>query len=57
MVRQLGWARRSLALWRYGYTNVRAHALLGNKTPVKARPAIAQTGDKKEQAQTRKLLL
>ena len=33
-------ARRTLALWRYHYSNVRPHASLGNKTPAEARRAL-----------------
>lgn len=35
-------ARRKLALWRYGFNNVRLHSSLGNKTPAEARRALAQ---------------
>ena len=33
-------ARRTLALWRYDYNNVRPHSSLGNKTPAEARRAL-----------------
>jgi putative transposase len=33
-------ARRTLALWRYDYNNVRPHSSLGNNTPAEARRAI-----------------
>jgi len=33
-------ARRTLALWRYHYSNVRPYASLGNKTPAEARRAL-----------------
>ena len=33
-------ARRTLALWRYDYNNVRLHSSLGNKTPAEARRAL-----------------
>ena len=33
-------ARRTLALWRYDYSNVRPHSSLGNKTPTEARRAL-----------------
>ena len=33
-------ARRTLALWRYDYNNVRPHSSLGNKTPTEARRAL-----------------
>jgi len=33
-------ARRTLALWRYDYNNIRPHSSLGNKTPTEARRAL-----------------
>ncbi len=36
-------ARRTLALWRYDYNNVRPHSSLGNKTPSDARRALEQS--------------
>ncbi len=36
-------ARRTLALWRYDYNNVRPHSSLGNKTPAEARRALEQS--------------
>ncbi|WP_092061987.1 IS3 family transposase [Poseidonocella pacifica] len=33
-------ARRTLAIWRYDYNNVRPHSSLGNKTPAEARRAL-----------------
>jgi len=33
-------ARRTLALWRYDYNNVRPHSSLGNKIPTEARRAL-----------------
>ena len=36
-------ARRTLALWRYDYNNVRPHSSLGNKTPAQARRALEQS--------------
>ncbi len=33
-------ARRTLALWRYDYNNVRPHSSLGNKTPAETRRAL-----------------
>ena len=33
-------ARRTLALWRYDYNNVRPHSSLGKKTPAEARRAL-----------------
>ena len=38
-------ARRTLALWRREYNNVRPHSSLGNKTPAEARRAIEQSDD------------
>jgi putative transposase len=35
-------ARRTLALWRYDYNNVRPHSSLGNQTPAEARRALEQ---------------
>ena len=35
-------ARRTLALWRYDYSNVRPHSSLGNQTPAEARRALEQ---------------
>ena len=35
-------ARRTLALWRSDYNNVRPHSSLGNKTPAEARRALEQ---------------
>lgn len=34
--------RRTLALWRYDYNNVRPHSSLGNKPPAEARRALEQ---------------
>ncbi len=34
--------RRTLALWRYDYNNVRPHSSLENKTPSDARRAVEQ---------------
>ncbi|MFN5998720.1 MAG: IS3 family transposase [Paracoccaceae bacterium] len=34
--------RRTLALWRYDYNNVRPHSSLGNQTPTDARRALEQ---------------
>ena len=39
---QLADARRTLALWRYDYNNVRPHSSLGNRTPAEARRALEQ---------------
>ena len=61
-------ARRKLALWRYGYNNVRPHSSPGNQTPAKARRALeqfessapgalAQSDDEEYETQTRKLSL
>ena len=36
-------ARRTLALWRYDYNNVRPHSSLGNQTPAEARRALEQS--------------
>ena len=36
-------ARRTLALWRYDYNNVRPHSSLGNKSPAEARRALEQS--------------
>ena len=36
-------ARRTLAIWRYDYNNVRPHSSLGNKTPAEARRALEQS--------------
>ncbi|MGY6632951.1 MAG: IS3 family transposase, partial [Alkalilacustris sp.] len=36
-------ARRTLALWRYDYNNVRPHTSLGGMTPAEARRALEQT--------------
>ena len=36
-------ARRTLALWRYDYNNVRPHSSLGNQTPANARRALEQS--------------
>ena len=33
-------ARRTLALWRYDYNNVRSHSSLGNQTPLEARRTL-----------------
>jgi putative transposase len=33
-------ARRTLALWRYDYNNVRPHSSLGGMTPAEARRAL-----------------
>ena len=33
-------ARRTLAIWRYDYNNVRPHSSLGNKTPAEARRTL-----------------
>lgn len=35
-------ARRTLALWRYDYKNVRPHSSLGNQTPAQACRTLAQ---------------
>ncbi|MFA9232157.1 MAG: integrase core domain-containing protein, partial [Microgenomates group bacterium] len=35
-------ARRTLALWRYDYNNVRPHSSLSNQTPAEARRALEQ---------------
>jgi putative transposase len=35
-------ARRTLALWRYDYNNIRPHSSLGNQTPAEARRALEQ---------------
>ena len=35
-------ARRTLALWRYDYNNVRPHSSLGNQTPAEARRTLEQ---------------
>ena len=37
-------ARRTLALWRYDYNNVRPHSSLGNQPPAEARRALEQFG-------------
>lgn len=61
-------ARQKLALWRYGYNNVRHHSSLGNQTPAEARRtlelfegpapgALAQTNDEKYENQIRRLSL
>jgi putative transposase len=34
--------RRTLALWRYHYNNVRPHSSLGNQNPAEARQALEQ---------------
>ena len=36
-------ARRTLALWRYDYNNVRPHSSLGGMTPAQARRALEQS--------------
>ena len=36
-------ARRTLALWRYDYNNVRPHSSLGGMTPAEARRALEQS--------------
>jgi putative transposase len=36
-------ARRTLALWRYDYNEVRPHSSLGNQTPAEARRALEQS--------------
>jgi putative transposase len=35
-------ARKKLALWRYGYNQVRPHSSLGYQTPAEARRALVQ---------------
>jgi putative transposase len=37
--------RRTLAVWRYDYNNVRPHSSLGNKTPIEARRAFELSED------------
>lgn len=36
-------ARRTLALWRYDYNNIRPHSSLGNQTPGEARRTLEQS--------------
>ena len=68
MFNSLDNARRKLALWRYGYNNVRLHSSLSNQTPAQARrrleqfagsapDALAQTNDDEYENQIRKLSL